>query len=44
MTFCGFDFRSEDGHIVVYDEKGNRRADAESIEEAIRDMKEDGDL
>ena len=40
--YAGYKFKSEDGHTVVYDEYGNRVADAESIDEAIRDMKEDG--
>ena len=35
-------FKSEGTHTVVYDKKGNKVCDAESVDEAIRDMKEDG--
>lgn len=35
-------FKSEGAHTVVYDKKGNKVCDAESVDEAIRDMKEDG--
>lgn len=44
VRMYGYEFRSEGGHTVVYDETGKRVCDAESIDEAIRDMKEDEEI
>lgn len=44
MRMYGYEFRAQNGHCVVYDEDGNKVAEAQSIDEAIRDMKEDGEI
>ena len=43
MRLYGFEFKSVNGHIVIYKD-GKFYGNAMSIDEAIRDLKEDGDL
>lgn len=45
MYLYNFEFVGEgEQHVVVYDERHIRIADAQSIDEAIRDMEDDGIL
>ena len=41
MYLYGYRFKHEKGHVVVYDEKGNVVLHAQSLSEAVRDLKEE---
>lgn len=41
VRMYGYEFRHEKGHVVVYDEKGNVVLHAQSISEAVQDLREE---
>lgn len=45
VYFCGFEFRKQGDHIVVYRrEDGKYFGTATTIEEAVHELKEEGEL
>ena len=43
MKLYGYDFKHEKGHVVIYKD-GKVVGHAQSLDEAIADLKEDGDI
>lgn len=41
MYLYGYRFKHEKSHVVVYDEKGNVVLHAQSLSEAVRDLKDE---
>lgn len=41
MYLYGYRFKHEKGHVVVYDEKGNVVLHAQSLSEAVQDLRQE---